>query len=62
MDLKVGKSIIKKNIIMLNKLMKKTLNYLLLLLLIVSCTNYQTEYRDDAIREHKILYELENIF
>ena len=46
---------------MLNKLMKKTLNYLLLLLLIVSCTNYQTEYRDDAIREHKILYELENI-
>lgn len=41
--------------------MKKTLNYLLLLLLIVSCTNYQTEYRDDAIREHKILYELENI-
>ena len=46
---------------MLNKLMKKTLNFLLLLLLIVSCTNYQTEYRDDAIREHKILYELENI-
>ena len=41
--------------------MKKTLKYLLLLLLIVSCTNYQTEYKDDAIREHKILYELENI-
>lgn len=36
--------------------MKKTLKYLLLLLLIVSCTNYQTEYRDDAIREHKNIY------
>ena len=36
--------------------MKKTLKYLLLLLLIVSCTNYQTEYRDDAIREHKNVY------
>ena len=36
--------------------MKNTLKYLLLLLLIVSCTNYQTEYRDDAIREHKNVY------
>tara|TARA_Y100000816_G_C25915627_1_gene477527 strand:+ start:276 stop:668 length:393 start_codon:yes stop_codon:yes gene_type:complete len=36
--------------------MKKTLKYLLLLLLIISCTNYQTEYRDDAIREHKNVY------
>ena len=36
--------------------MKKTIKYLLLLLLIVSCTNYQTEYRDDAIREHKNIY------
>ena len=36
--------------------MKKTLKYLLLLLLIVSCTNYQTEFRDDAIREHKNVY------
>tara|TARA_Y100000022_G_scaffold105299_1_gene90977 strand:- start:55583 stop:55975 length:393 start_codon:yes stop_codon:yes gene_type:complete len=36
--------------------MKKTIKYLLLLLLIVSCTNYQTEYRDDAIREHKNVY------
>ena len=36
--------------------MKKTLKYLLLLLLIVSCTNYQTDYRDDAIREHKNVY------
>jgi len=36
--------------------MKHTLKYLLLLLLIVSCTNYQTEYRDDAIREHKNVY------
>ncbi len=36
--------------------MKKTLKYLLLLLLIISCTNYQTEFRDDAIREHKNVY------
>ena len=36
--------------------MKKTIKYLLLLLLIVSCTNYQTQYRDDAIREHKNVY------
>ena len=36
--------------------MKKTIKYLLLLLLIISCTNYQTEYRDDAIREHKNVY------
>ena len=36
--------------------MNKTLKYLLLLLLIVSCTNYQTEFRDDAIREHKNVY------
>ena len=36
--------------------MKKTIKCLLLLLLIVSCTNYQTEYRDDAIREHKNVY------
>jgi len=36
--------------------MKKTIKYLLLLLLIVSCTNYQTEFRDDAIREHKNVY------
>ena len=36
--------------------MKNTLKYLLLLLLIVSCTNYQTEYRHDAIREHKNVY------
>ena len=36
--------------------MKKTLKYLLLLLLIISCTNYQTEFRDDAIKEHKNVY------
>ena len=36
--------------------MKKTIKYLLLLLLIISCTNYQTEFRDDAIREHKNVY------
>ena len=36
--------------------MNKTLKYLLLLLLIISCTNYQTEFRDDAIREHKNVY------
>ena len=36
--------------------MKKTLKYSLLLLLIISCTNYQTEFRDDAIREHKNVY------
>ena len=36
--------------------MKKTLKYILSLLLIVSCTNYQTEYKDDAIREHKNVY------
>ena len=41
--------------------MKKTLKYLLLLLLIVSCTNYQTEYRDDAIREHKNVYRFSDL-
>ena len=41
--------------------MKKTLKYLLLLLLIISCTNYQTEFRDDAIREHKNVYGFSDI-
>ena len=41
--------------------MKKTLKYLLLLLLIISCTNYQTEFRDDAIREHKNVYGFSNL-
>ena len=41
--------------------MKKTLKYILSLLLIVSCTNYQTEYRDDAIREHKNVYRFSDL-
>ena len=41
--------------------MKKTLKYILSLLLIVSCTNYQTDYRDDAIREHKNVYRFSDL-
>ncbi len=45
--------------------MNKTLKYLILLLLIVSCTQYQGEYREVAINEYKNIngfsnYELDN--
>ena len=45
--------------------MNKSINYIILILLIVSCTQYQTEYREDAINEFKNIngfsnYDLDN--
>ena len=45
--------------------MNKSIKYIILIFLIVSCTQYQTEFREDAINEYKNIngysnYELDN--
>ena len=61
MDLKPGKSIIKKNIIMKIKLSNKSKYCIFLFIFLISCSSYENEFKDSAIEQHKIRYELENI-